>query len=140
MNQPSLVDFLLLTAFPNVMSIFFLSIVTIPIVRWSYNWNRDFGFYYPLVFLFIVTPVLLLIIKGKIETEKSTKLPITLSNFILYYVWINIGCVFCWSIADFYGMNYDILNLEVNLGIILYLTVYTLIYSLIRKRFISIEK
>jgi len=58
------------SALPDAMSIIFYSLISIPIVRWAYNWNRDFGWYYPLLVLFIIPPIIILLIKKKVTLQK----------------------------------------------------------------------
>jgi len=126
----------------DVFVILFLSLISIPIVRWAYNWNRDFGWYYPLIFFFLVTPIIILLIKGRRSQEKIKLLKIPLPKFILTYIWVNVGFALTSSFADI--LKYTIVRetfpiFSINLGVVFYLIMYCLAYFIIRKKLITIR-
>ncbi len=89
----------------EVYSVFFLwSFLTIPIVLWARKWGREQFWYWLGTFLFFITPIVVLLIKGKNRASSNVnKLSFFHFQTIINYLFINFVFIYFYSAAPVRG-------------------------------------
>lgn len=91
----------------EVYSIFFLwSLLTIPIVLWARKWGREQFWYWLGTFLFFITPIIVLLIKGRNKkSSNANKLSFFHFQTIINYLFINFVFIYFYTAAPLMGYS-----------------------------------
>jgi len=110
---------------------FVWSIVTIPIVLWARKWGRVQFWYWISIFWFFITPIILLLIKGKNKSREDLK-ELSFFHFdtIINYLFINFIFTYFYTSASVRGYPAHIGG---GSGII-FITIGYLIFRLINRK------